>query len=318
MRPDNLLVLGGTGFLGRSLCEKLVERGQGSGRVLVPSRRAARDQHIRMLPTVEAVPADVHDDRALAALVAGRDAVVNLVGMLHGSESQFEQVHVALPRRLAEACARAGVRRLVHVSALGAAPDSSSAYQRSKARGEAVLQSSGLEVTLLRPSTLFGEHDRFMNLFARLQAWLPLMPLASADAQFQPVWVEDVAEAIVRCLDDRGSLGQTIECTGPQVFALRELVRLAGRWSGHARPVIALPQALARLQARVMEWLPGTPLLSRDNLEAMKRPNVASGTLPGLDRLGIVPTPMAVVMAPLLGRRTPEARLDRWRAASRH
>src|SRR5690606_26970577 len=185
-------------------------------------------------------------------------------------------------------------------------------------RGEAVLQSSGLDVTLLRPSTIFGTHDRFMNLFARLQAWLPVMPLGAADAQFQPVWVEDVADAIARCLDDRSTIGQTIECTGPQVLTLRELVQRAGRWSGHPRPVIALPDALARLQARVMEWLPGAPLLTRDNLDSMRRPNVASGVLPGLDRLGIVPTPIEVVMAPVLGRRSPEARLDQWRAAGRH
>ncbi len=318
MRADSLLILGGTGFVGRSVCEKLVQRAQGGGRIVVPSRRAARDQHIRMLPTVEVVQADVHDDDALAALVAGRDAVINLVAILHGSEAQFEQVHVELPKRLARACAAAGVRRIVHVSALGAAPDAPSKYQRSKARGEAALMGSGLDVTVLRPSTIFGEHDRFMNLFARLQAWLPLMPLGAADAQFQPVWVDDVADAIVRCLDDRTTIGQTIECTGPEVLTLRELVRRAGSWSGHPRPVIALPDALARLQARVMEWLPGAPLLSRDNLDSMKRPNVASGTLPGLGRLGIVPTPIEVVMAPVLGRRSPEARLDLWRAAGRH
>ena len=318
MRPENLLILGGTGFVGRSLCEKLVQRAQGGGRLVVPSRFAAHDQHIRMLPTVEVTQADVHDGATLAALVAGRDAVVNLVAILHGSEADFERVHVELPKRLARACAAAGVRRIVHVSALGAAADAPSMYQRSKARGETALQASGLDVTLLRPSTLFGEHDRFMNLFARLQAWLPVMPLASAGAQFQPVWVEDVAGAIVRCLDDHSTIGQTIECTGPQVLTLRELVQRAGRWSGHRRPVIALPATLARLQARLMEWLPGTPLLSRDNLESMQRPNVASGVLPGLERLGIVPTPIEVVMAPVLGRRSPEARLDRWRAAGRH
>ncbi len=317
MRADNLLILGGTGFVGRSTCEKLVERAQGGGRLVVPSRFAARDQHIRMLPTVEVVQADVHDDAALAALVAGRHAVINLVAVLHGDEAQFEQVHVELPTRLARACAAAGVRRIVHVSALGAAPDAPSMYQRSKARGEAALRDSGLDVTLLRPSTIFGEHDRFMNLFARLQAWLPLMPIGRADARFQPVWVEDVAAAIARCLDDRTTIGQTIECTGPQVLTLRELVHCAGRWSDHPRPVIGLPDALARLQARVMEWLPGTPLLSRDNLDSMQRPNVASGALPGLERLGIVPAPIEGVMAPLLGRRTPEARLDLWRAAAR-
>jgi len=317
MKPDHILLLGGTGFLGRSVAEKLVQRARGGGRIVVPTRRAARDQHIRMLPTIEIVQADVHDDRELAALMAGSHAVVNLVGILHGSETQFEQAHVELPRRIARACAHAGVRRVVHVSALGAAADAPSRYQRSKARGEAVWRESGLDVTLLRPSTMFGAHDNFLNLFARLLPWLPVMPLACADARFQPVWVDDVADAIVQCLDDRSTIGETIECTGPEVFTLRELVRCAGRWSGHPRPVLPLPGALGRLQALTMEWMPGTPLLSRDNLDAMQTPNVASGTLPDLARLGIRPMPIETVMAPVLGRRAPEARFDIWRASAR-
>ena len=310
----NLLLLGGTGFVGRSLCEKRVERARGGeGRITVPSRQPQRAKAIQLLPTVEVVNADVHDEKQLARLVAGRDAVVNLVAILHGSEAAFQHVHVELPRKLARACQAAGVRRVVHVSALGAAANAPSRYLRSKAEGEAVLRAAGLDLTVLRPSVIFGTEDRFLNLFARLQALFPLMPLAGAGARFQPVWVNDVAQAIVNSLDRRDSIGQTYECVGPRVYTLAELVRLAGRWSGHERPVIPLPAALGQLQAMLMEWLPGEPLMSRDNLASMQVANVASGTHPGLDALGIQPTALEGVMPAWLARGGGPARLDAWR-----
>jgi len=208
----NLLLLGGTGFVGRSLCEKRVERARGGeGRITVPSRQPQRAKAIQLLPTVEVVNADVHDEKQLARLVAGRDAVVNLVAILHGSEAAFQHVHVELPRWGGGACQAAGVRRVVHVSALGAAVNAPSRYLRSKAEGEAVLRAAGLDLTVLRPSVIFGTEDRFLNLFARLQAFFPLMPLAGAGARFQPVWVNDVAQAIVNSLDRRDSIGQTYE-----------------------------------------------------------------------------------------------------------
>jgi len=310
----NLLLLGGTGFVGRSLCEKRVERARGGeGRITVPSRQPQRAKAIQLLPTVEVVNADVHDEKQLARLVAGRDAVVNLVAILHGSEAAFQHVHVELPRKLARACQAAGVRRVVHVSALGAAANAPSRYLRSKAEGEAVLRAAGLDLTVLRPSVIFGTEDRFLNLFARLQALFPLMPLAGAGARFQPVWVNDVAQAIVNSLDRRDSIGQTYECVGPRVYTLAELVRLAGRWSGHERPVIPLPAALGQLQAMLMEWLPGEPLMSRDNLASMQVANVASGNHPGLDALGIQPTALEGVMPEWLARGGGPARLDAWR-----
>jgi len=315
---NNILVLGGTGFVGRSVCEQLVERGGGGGgRITVPTRRPSRAGHIQMLPTVELPLADLYDDAQLARLVAGRDAVINLVGELHGSEADFQRVHVDLPARLARACRVASVARVLHVSSIGAAADAPSKYLRSKAAGEAALRDAGLALTLFRPSVMFGEHDRFINLFARLQSIFPMMPLAGAGARFQPVWVEDVATAIVRALDTPGTIGHVIECVGPQVLTLKELVTLAGRWSGHARPVLALPDALGRVQATMMEWLPGVPLMSRDNLDSMKVDNVASGTLPGLASLGIAPRSIDTVMAPLLSGRAGPARLEPWRALAR-
>ena len=312
--PDlmsNLLVLGGTGFVGRSVCEQLVTRNGGAqGRISVPSRHPQRAAHLRSLPTLELVDANVHDDAQLAQLVAGRDAVINLVAVLHGSEAEFQKAHVDLPRRLGAACVAAKVRRVVHVSALGVSEAAPSRYLRSKAAGERVLRGAGLDLTLLRPSVIFGEHDRFINLFASLQAVFPVMPLAGAKARFQPVWVEDVARAIVTCLDTPACIGQTIECTGPAQYTLADLVRLAGRWSGHVRPVLALPEFAARLQAMAMEWLPGEPLMSRDNIDSMRVPNVASSNAPGLATLGIEATAIESVMPAVLGRRSGVARLD--------
>ena len=312
--PDlvsNILVLGGTGFVGRSVCEQLVTRNGGAqGRISVPSRHPQRAAHLRSLPTLELVDANVHDDAQLAQLVAGRDAVINLVAVLHGSEAEFQKAHVDLPRRLGAACVAAKVRRVVHVSALGVSEAAPSRYLRSKAAGERVLRGAGLDLTLLRPSVIFGEHDRFINLFASLQAVFPVMPLAGAKARFQPVWVEDVARAIVTCLDTPACIGQTIECAGPAQYTLADLVRLAGRWSGYVRPVLALPEFAARLQAMAMEWLPGEPLMSRDNLDSMRVPNVASSNAPGLATLGIEATAIESVMPAVLGRRSGVARLD--------
>ena len=312
---QRIAVTGGTGFVGQAVCEQLVERSGGAGgRIVVPTRRIRRGQAVQSLPTVELVRADVHDERALARVLAGCDAVVHLVAILHGSEADFQRVHVELPRKLVAACRAAGVRRIVHVSALGVEPDAPSRYLRSKAAGECVLLESGLDVTVLRPSVIFGARDRFLNLFARLQALAPFMPLGGADARFQPVWVEDVAAAAVRCLDQPQTIGQTIECAGPDVLTLAQLVRLAGRLAGCERPVLPLPEAIARLQAGLMELLPGEPLMSRDNVDSMRVPNVASGTLPGLDTLGITPAPVAAVAAGYLGGRSGPARFLPWRA----
>ena len=313
-----LLVLGATGFVGQSVCEKLVERsGAAGGRIRVATRRPTRARHLQLLPTVELAIGDVHDDATLDWMVRDTDAVINLVAILHGSEAEFERVHSRLPQRLGAACRRAGVRRVVHVSALGVATDAPSRYLRSKARGEAALRAAGLDLTIVRPSVIFGERDRFLNTFAMLQAFAPVVPLASASARFQPVWVEDVAEAITHCLDDASTVGMTIECAGPRVYTLRELVEAAGRWSGARRPVLPLPGALGRVQAALLEFLPGRTLMSRDNVDSMKTANVASGKLPGLERLGIEPTPLETIAPRYLGHASGEARLEAWRARAR-
>ena len=284
---QKILVLGGSGFIGHHVCEALERAGLYA---TVPTRRLPA-RSVQMLPRVTVVRADVHDPVQLSALVRGHDAVINLVAILHGTAQSFDHVHVQLPRLLAQACADQGVRRLVHMSALGVDVNGPSMYLRSKAQGDAVLQDMasrhGLELTLLQPSVVFGADDRFINVFAQLQALAPVVPLASAQATFQPVWVQDVAQALVQALISPASHGKRYELVGPEVFTLAQLVQHAGQWAGHPRPIWPLPPVLAHAQAWLMEHLPGPTLMSRDNLASMQVNNVSSGTCPGLLELGV-------------------------------
>lgn len=282
MEHFSVLVVGGSGFIGCHVVHHLAKIGR---RVVVPTRRLERAKHLQVLPTVEVVLADLYDEAQLRGLVREVDAIINLAGILHsrppvGSAPygpDFSHVHVELPKRLAAACAAEGVHRFIHISALGADQNAPSMYLRSKAAGEAAAMSQPtVATTIFRPSVVFGGDDHFLNLFACLQKRLPVMPLACPDAKFQPVYVEDVAQAIVQALDDMRTAGKTIELAGPKVYTLRELVELAGRYSGHPRPVIGLSDSMGRLQAWMMEHLPGKTLMSRDNLDSMKVDNVAS------------------------------------------
>ncbi|MBN2690277.1 MAG: complex I NDUFA9 subunit family protein [Burkholderiaceae bacterium] len=288
---QNILVIGGSGFIGSRLVNAL---SLGNHFVTVPTRRRQRARHLVQLPLVDVVEADVQDDAALARLVAGRDAVVNLVGILHGKRGQpygpdFARAHVELPRRIAAACAQHGVRRLVHMSALGADVNGPSMYLRSKGDGEAALKAqAGLDLTLFRPSVVFGPGDNFLNTFASLQRVFPVVPLAGAKTRFAPVYVGDVVTAFVSSLvgpQARDTTRQTYELCGPNAYTLAELVRLSGQWArvggGCGRTILPLPDALGRLQALLMELAPGEPLMSRDNLDSMKVDSVCSGAAPG-------------------------------------
>lgn len=275
--PSALLV-GGSGFLGRHIAARLVAAGW---RVVVPTRRRSAARHLLLLPSLEVVEADVHDAQQLRALLPGIDAVVNLVGVLHSPSGQpwgpaFETAHVRLPQTIAAACDAAGVARLIHVSALGAAPDAPSEYLRSKAAGEAAVCAAATPWTVLRPSVVFGRDDSFLNLFATLTKWFPVLPLGGAEARLQPVHVGDVAQAVLDCLERREAIGQTYELAGSKVYTLRELVRYVAAVQHRCRVVIDLPSALANLQAAALECLP-RPLMSRDNLRSLQVPNVASG-----------------------------------------
>jgi uncharacterized protein YbjT (DUF2867 family) len=318
----HILVLGGTGFVGSHVCEKLIRAGL---RVTVLTRRARNARAIQHLPALTVLECDIHNEAALTLAFSGVDAVVNLVAVLHGSAAAFERVHVALPAAIARACQRQGVRHLVHVSALGAdhlAPQTGpSNYLRSKSRGELSLvqitgngrvagpvgQQLGVAVahtglTLLRPSVIFGANDKFLNVFARLQRVFPFMPLAEAQARFQPLWVQDVAQAVVHCVCTGLAAApqlSILELVGSQVYTLRELVHMsacmAGINQGRGRPVIGLPRWMGQMQALILGLLPGEPLMSLDNLDSMRSDNVASGTWPGLETLGIAPASLLAI-----------------------
>lgn len=317
MSTPRILVLGGSGFVGRHVCEQLARMGW---QVTVPTRRAINASSVQSLPGLTVLEASVHKEADLARLMPGHDAVVNLVAVLHGSEARFENVHVELPAKISNAMKKAGVSRLVHVSALGAEAQAPSMYLRSKARGETTLQGAGLQLSVLRPSVVFGAEDKFLNLFADLQAVAPFMPLAGSGTRFQPVWVADVAGAVVACLKQPSTIGQTYELCGPDVMTLAELVQRAGQWAGvnhgQGRPILPLPNWVGWLQAAAMELAPGEPLMSRDNLASMKVDNVATGRLPGLSALGISAASAAGIAPGYLGHRGPRSKLNRWRASA--
>jgi uncharacterized protein YbjT (DUF2867 family) len=292
MKIERVLILGGSGFIGSSVAEFLTREGYF---VTVPTRRFDRAKHLSVMPTLEVIEANVFDPATLEALIKRHDAVINLVGILNGD---FEAVHVAFPKMVAEICARNGVARFIHVSALTAdakSPDSlPSEYLRSRGRGEAAVwtvagaataaaattkQQPNLNVTVFRPSIVFGEHDKFLNLFAKLVKLFPILPLGSANAQFQPVWVEDVAHAIVASLKRSEAFGQTYALAGPAVYTLRELIEFVAKCLGKRPLIIGLGAGLSMLQGAVFGLLPGK-LITPDNVRSMSVPNTSAERFP--------------------------------------
>jgi NADH dehydrogenase len=291
MSVENVCILGGSGFVGRATAERLCAQGR-RVKVLTRDRQLAR--HLIVLPTIEVVAADVHDPAQLARHFEGMDAVVNLVAILHEKRAQgFQSVHVDLPRKVIEACALAGVRRFVHMSALGADPAGPSRYLRSKGEGEQVVRKSPLAWTILRPSVIFGANDTFLNLFASLARALPVLALARPGARFQPIWVEDVVRVLATCLDDPATIGQSYNLCGPRAYTLDELVGYVITLTGRRRLVLALPDWAASLQAFVLEHLPG-PIMTRDNLLSMSVDNVCGGPFP--EAFGFHPSALEAVV----------------------
>jgi NADH dehydrogenase len=301
-----IVVLGGSGFVGRALCARLAALGHD---LVVPTRSRERARPLILLPTVEVVERDVHDPAALAATVRGADAVVNLVGILNEvGRDTFDRVHVELTRNVVAACEAARVPRLLHMSALNADPAGPSMYLRSKGEAEAIVAASALAWTIFRPSVVFGAGDRFLTLFASLARALPVIALAGADAKFQPVWVGDVVTAFERTLRRTSAVRKRYELCGPKVYTLRELVAYVAETAGAVRPIIPVAGALASLQAFVLENLPGK-LMSRDNLASMTRDSVCGCPFP--PELGIEPAALEGLAPAFLA---PEAMRDRYDA----
>ncbi len=306
-----VLVVGGSGFVGRHIVARLAGAGD---RVVVPTRRRDNARHLFLLPTVEVVEVDVGDAATLQALVRGTDAVINLVGILNeAGGATFARAHVDVTRHCIAACTATGVRRLLQMSALNADPAGPSRYQRSKGEAEAAVRASGLDWTIFQPSVIFGREDAFLNLFARLQRFLPVMALAGADVRFQPVYVGDVAECVVRALDLDATLRHTYPLCGPRVYTLRELVRYVGEIADTPRPIVPLGAALGRLQAFALEMLPGK-LMSRDNLASMEKDSVCDCAFP--PEFALLPTALEAVAPLYLAPDAARSRYDGFRAQS--
>ncbi len=282
MSIKTVCVLGGTGFVGRHIVRLLCAQGA-AVRVATRSQNKAR-KTLRSL-TAEIVVADVHDPAQLSKLLDGIGTVINLVGILHeeGRET-FQRAHVELAIKLIDAARLAKVGRFLQMSALNAAPGALSAYLRTKGEAEVRVRASGLDATIFCPSVIFGAGDSFLSLFARLAKWAPAIPLACVDAKFQPVWVEDVAQVLVRSLNDPASVGQRYELCGPHVYRLRELVAFAAACRGRHPAIVPLPKSLGYLQASIMELLP-VKLMTRDNFFSMQQDSICNCAFP----FGITP-----------------------------
>lgn len=322
MRAENVLVVGGAGFVGRHVVAALAARG---ARVTVPARRRERARHLLPLPTVEVVETDVAQPGVLPQLAAGRDAVINLAGVLHSRRGRhhergpndygpdFAKVHVELAQAVVNACRGAGVKRLLHMSALGADPQGPSEYLRSKGIGErAALAAEDIAVTVFRPSVIFGPEDAFLNLFATLTRWLPVVALACPQARFQPVYVGDVARAFVAALDERGAHGRRYDLGGPKQYTLRELVETVCAITGRRRLIIGLGPGLSMLQARLLELSP-VKLMTRDNVRSMQVPSVCDTPFP----FGIEPAALEAVAGAWLAPSGPRERFPALRTHAR-
>lgn len=308
MGIDNICILGGTGFVGSQLASRLA----GSGcNVKILTRRRERRRDLLVLPTASIVQTNVYDPEQLAEMVRGCDAVINLVGILNESGfdgSGFQRAHVELAQTVVQACQKAGVRRLLHMSALNADENGPSHYLRTKGQAETLVHNQDqLDVTSFRPSVIFGPQDSFINRFATLLQMSPLVfPLACPDARFAPVYVGDVVDAFVAALDDHSTHGQRVSLCGPREYTLREIVEYTAKTMGQRRAVIGLWHWASRIQAALLEIVPGKPF-SLDNFNSLSVDSVCKGG-------SSCPTSMESIVPEYLGRRGTQARLNRSRA----
>lgn len=284
----DILLIGGNGFVGRTLAAQLQAAGYS---VLIPSAHPAAGRELRMLPKIHIEEADIHNFDELQSLcsrIKRNGAVINLVGVLHDKSAQpygsvFKAAHLDLPKNIITAMQLHGLKRYLHMSALGADSHGPSMYQRSKGDGEAAVRASDLNWTIFRPSVIFGAQDQFINLFTKLTKLFPAMPLANYQARFQPVSVDDVARAFVKSLTMPQTIHQAYDLVGPKIYTMKEIVEFAARKANTSCAIIPVPAFIGYLQALVFEFLPGPTLMSRDNIASMSLPN----TLPpeGVDAL---------------------------------
>lgn len=315
MDIKKVLLLGGSGFIGTYIANRLSQRGI---EVTIPTRRRERNKALIIQPGVDMPEANIGCEKTLTELMRGHDAVINLVGILHSRDvvlpysRDFAEAHVELPKKIVAACKATGVRRLVHMSALNADPKGPSEYLRSKGDGEAVVLAAkgDLDVTVFRPSVIFGLGDSFLSMFASILKKVPFFPLGFGYARFQPVWAADVADAFVDALADVNTYGQAYELVGPKVYTLRELVDYTKELTGSTATIVPLSEGWAYLQAGLM-WLAPSPMLSPDNLRSMEKDSVCEGAskAPANWR----PTALEAIAPTYIALKTPKGKLDSFR-----
>ncbi|HEY9211204.1 MAG TPA: complex I NDUFA9 subunit family protein [Methylotenera sp.] len=313
MQSRKICVLGGSGFVGSSVVAKLDQAGYA---VTVLTRRRDSAKHLSLLPNVTVVECNIMDDQALAVALSGADAVVNLIGILHQSgRVSFDAMHHELPARLAKICDASGIKRIVQMSSLQADSHAPSEYLRSKAAGEAALLAFAqkLNITIFRPSIIFGRGDSFINLFATLIKFLPVVLLAKPNAKFQPVWVEDVASCFAASILNTQTYGQVYELAGPKIYSFRELVQQVMTTLGVKRPIIGLSDRLSYTQAFMMELLP-VKLMSRDNVRSMEVDSISQQPFPAI--FDVVPASLEAVIPEYLVDSTLRGKYDSFRSVA--
>ncbi len=316
MKKREIVILGGTGFLGRYLIDRL---SQEPVTIRVPTRHRERNRHLLTNHQVQLIEMDIHEDADLEQLLVGADVVINLVGILHGTTEAFHHIHVELPERIVKVCNQLGIPRLLHMSALQAgAANAMSQYLRTKGEGENTthhLSGNKLQVTSFRPSILFGPGDHFFNQFAQLLR-LPMIavPLACPQARFAPIHAADVAEIMAQSIDKAATFGKRFDLCGPREYSLMELMEITERTIGVRRLIIGLGNGASKFLAGVLGRLPGK-LLTTDNYLSMQIPNCCREPLSGL--FEIKRTPLEGALPNYLGNRNQQARYMRFRSVAK-
>ena len=308
MKIKTVCIIGGSGFVGQHIAYMLAAQGIS---LRVPTRSRERAKSLLVLPTVDVVEANVHDSKELDRLLIGIDVVINVVGILDGD---FTSVHIELPKKIVAACERNKVSRLLHISSLNASIDGTSAYLRSKGEGEKVILESNLNTTIFKPSVIFGPGDSFLNLFATLVRRLPILLLASPNSKFQPVFIEDVVKVMVKSLSMPTTFGQSYDLCGPKIYSLTKIVEYVSTITKRKLSIIELSDWLSKLQATLLEFLPGK-LMTRDNYLSMKTDSICNCNSEGalIEVFGIRPTELEEIAPQYLEHNSPRERYSYFR-----
>ena len=317
MVTKKICILGGTGFLGHHLITRLVKEGY---QVRLLTRHSERHRELLVLPTVEMIDADIFNIDVLTRHFKGCDTVINLVGILNSRSHQdheFRRVHVELAHTIVQACRRTNIKRLLHMSALNAdASQGSSYYLRTKGDAESFLVATkDLDITIFRPSVLFGRDDNFTNRFATILKRVPLfLPLACPNAKLAPIHVDDVVSAFCHALKDRHTIAKRYDLCGPRTYTLKQLVEYIASASGQRKKVIGLGDTLSRMQAFLLEFAPGKPF-SMDNYRSLQTDSVCKQPFPAI--FAITPTPLEAVAPRYLQNANAVSRYPHYRSKAR-